>query len=412
MPATKQFDYKVIDINGKQVKGRVDAPNETAAVQLLKSQGNVPLSVHQAGVGMGKEITIPGLTGRVKLKDLAVFSRQFATMTNSGLSLMRSLSILEEQIENTTFARAVREVRIDIEGGLSLSGAFAKHPKVFPALMIAMVRAGETGGFLDDALERIATNFEKDAALRGKVKSALTYPVLVLSFSILMIAGVLIFIVPVFEKMFKSLGGKLPLPTQIIVNVSHALLWLGPLLIIAAIVVTVTIKATLRSNPGFRLWWDTMKLKLPVFGKLFTKIAISRFARNLGTLLSVGVPIMQALDVVGATTGNAVISAAMTDVQAAVRQGEAMSGPLSHHKIFPAMVTQMVEVGEESGQISAMLSKIADFYDREVDETAEQLTASIEPIMVLLMGALVGGMVVCLYLPMFSIYQHIQGANG
>ncbi len=239
MPATKQFDYKVIDINGKQVKGRVDAPNETAAVQLLKSQGNVPLSVHQAGVGMGKEITIPGLTGRVKLKDLAVFSRQFATMTNSGLSLMRSLSILEEQIENTTFARAVREVRIDIEGGLSLSGAFAKHSKVFPALMIAMVRAGETGGFLDDALERIATNFEKDAALRGKVKSALTYPVLVLSFSVLMIAGVLIFIVPVFEKMFKSLGGKLPLPTQIIVNVSHALLWLGPLLIIAGIVITV-----------------------------------------------------------------------------------------------------------------------------------------------------------------------------
>ena len=248
--------------------------------------------------------------------------------------------------------------------------------------------------------------------MRGKVKSALTYPVLVLSFSVLMIAGVLIFIVPVFEKMFKSLGGKLPLPTQIIVNVSHALLWLGPLLIIAGIAITARHQGALRSNPAFRLWWDSMKLKLPVFGKLFTKIAISRFARNLGTLLWVGVPIMQALDVVGATTGNAVISAAMVDVQAAVRQGEAMSGPLSQHKVFPPMVTQMVEVGEESGQISAMLAKIADFYDREVDETAEQLTASIEPIMVLLMGALVGGMVVCLYLPMFSIYQHIQGANG
>src|SRR6201992_1468185 len=250
MPATKTFEYKVLDANGKQVKGRVDAPNETAAVATLRQQGSVPLAIEETGLGLNRDIKIPGLGGKVKLKDLAIFSRQFATMTNSGLSLLRSLAILEEQITNPTFAKALKEVRTDIEGGLSLSGALSKHDKVFPALMIAMVRAGETGGFLDDALERIATNFEKDAALRGKVKSALTYPGLVLSFSILMIAGVLIFIVPVFEKMFKSLGGKLPLPTQIIVNVSHALLWLGPLLIIVGIVLTVTVKATLRPDPG------------------------------------------------------------------------------------------------------------------------------------------------------------------
>jgi type IV pilus assembly protein PilC len=333
-------------------------------------------------------------------------------MTNSGLSLLRSLSILEGQTESVALGKAVREVRTDIERGLSLSGALAKHPKVFSTLLVAMVRAGETGGFLDDALDRIATNLEKDASLRGKVKSALTYPVLVLCFSLLMITGVLIFIVPVFEKMFKSLGSTLPLPTQIIVNISHALLWLAPLAIIAGVLATVAIRTALRTRPAFRLWWDTMKLKLPVFGNLFAKIAISRFSRNLGTLLSVGVPVMQALDVVGATTGNAVIGAAMVDVQEAVRQGEAMSGPLSQHKVFPPMVTQMVEVGEESGQISQMLSKIADFYDREVDQAAEALTAAIEPIMVVLMGGIVGGMVVCLYLPMFSIYSHIQGATS
>jgi type IV pilus assembly protein PilC len=412
MPAVKQFDYKIIDVNGKQQKGRLDAPNEVAAVAALKQQGSVTLSIQEAGVGLGKELTIPGFGGRVKLKDIAIFMRQFATMTNSGLSLLRSLSILEGQTESVALGKAVREVRTDIERGLSLSGALAKHPKVFSTLLVAMVRAGETGGFLDDALDRIATNLEKDASLRGKVKSALTYPVLVLCFSLLMITGVLIFIVPVFEKMFKSLGSTLPLPTQIIVNISHALLWLAPLAIIAGVLATVAIRTALRTRPAFRLWWDTMKLKLPVFGNLFAKIAISRFSRNLGTLLSVGVPVMQALDVVGATTGNAVIGAAMVDVQEAVRQGEAMSGPLSQHKVFPPMVTQMVEVGEESGQISQMLSKIADFYDREVDQAAEALTAAIEPIMVVLMGGIVGGMVVCLYLPMFSIYSHIQGATS
>jgi type IV pilus assembly protein PilC len=412
MPATKTFDYKLIDANGKQVKGKVDAANETAAVASLKQQGGVPLSVHEAGVGMSMEIKIPGFGGRVKLKDLAIFARQFATMTNSGLSLLRSLSILEGQTESPALTKAIREVTSDIEGGMSLSGSLAKHDRIFPKLMVAMVRAGETGGFLDDALERIAVNLEKDAALRGKVKSALTYPVLVLLFSVIMIAGVLMFIVPVFEKMFKSLGGSLPLPTQIIVNLSHAMVWLAPIVLIVGFIGFGLVKSALRTNPAFRLAFDKMKLRLPVFGKLFAKIAISRFARNLGTLLGVGVPIMQALDVVGATTGNAVITAAMTDVSAAVRQGEAMSGPLANHPIFPAMVTQMIEVGEESGQISQMLNKIADFYDREVDEAADQLTAAIEPIMIVLMGGLVGGMVVCLYLPMFSIYQNIQGASG
>jgi type IV pilus assembly protein PilC len=412
MPATKTFEYKIIDVRGKQVKGKLDAANETVVAQTLRQQGSVPLSITESGVGLSMEIKIPGLGGGVKLKDLAIFARQFATMTSSGLSLLRSLAIMEGQSESPTLAKAIGAVRSDIEGGMSLSGAMAKHDRIFPTLMIAMVRAGETGGFLDDALERIAVNLEKDAALRGKVKSALTYPVIVLLFAGLMITGVLLFIVPVFEKMFKQLGGKLPLPTQIIVNVSHSLVWLAPLLIITAIALTSVTKVLLRTKPAFRLGFDKFKLRIPVFGNLFAKIAISRFSRNLGTLLGVGVPVMQALDVVGATTGNAVITAALVDVQSAVRQGEPMSGPLSQHEVFPPMVTQMVEVGEESGQISAMLNKISDFFDREVDQAADALTAAIEPIMVLFMGIIVGGMVVCLYLPMFSIYQHIQGANG
>ncbi|MEV6927741.1 type II secretion system F family protein [Dactylosporangium sp. NPDC051485] len=408
MPATKTYDYQTIDHDGKRTKGKIEASNELAAAQLLRQQGLTPLAITSADSLMRRDITIPGLGGRTTLKDLSIFARQFATMTQSGMSLLRSLAVLEDQAPKPPLKKALGEVRADIEGGMSLSGALGKHPKVFPTLMVAMIRAGETGGFLDGALDRIATNFEKDAALRGKIKGALTYPVIVLLFTVVMISAVLIFIVPIFEKMFQQLGGELPLPTRIIVTASHTLFWLGPVLIVVLVAVTVAFRRLMAANPAVRLWFDKMKLRLPVFGPLFTKIALSRFSRNLGTLLGVGVPVLQALDVVGGTTGNTVITAAMTDLQQAVREGRPMSSKLSQHKIFPPMVVQMVEVGEESGQISQMLEKVADFYDREVDSAAEALTASIEPIMVLVMGGVVGGMIVCLYLPMFSIYQNIQ----
>ncbi|MER7003314.1 type II secretion system F family protein [Dactylosporangium sp. NPDC000555] len=408
MVATKTYDYQTIDHDGKRTKGKIEASNELAAAQLLRQQGLTPLAITSADTLMRREIRVPGLGHRTSLKDLAVFARQFATMTQSGMSLLRSLAVLEDQSPKPSLKKALGEVRLDIESGMSLSVALGKHPKVFPTLMVAMIRAGETGGFLDNALDRIATNFEKDAALRGKIKSALTYPVIVLLFTVVMISAVLIFIVPIFEKMFEQLGGELPLPTRIIVTASHTLFWLGPVLIIVAIVTTVAFRRIMAGNPAVRLWFDKVKLRLPVFGPLFTKIALSRFSRNLGTLLGVGVPVLQALDVVGATTGNSVVTAAMTDLQQAVREGRPMSSQLGHHKIFPSMVVQMIEVGEESGQISQMLEKVADFYDREVDSAAEALTASIEPIMVLVMGGVVGGMIVCLYLPMFSIYQNIQ----
>jgi len=408
MTVTKTFEYQTFDSTGKRTKGKIEASNEVAAAQALRQQGLTPLSISESSALLSKELSIPGLSGRVTLRDIAVFSRQFATMTSSGMSLLRSLAVLEEQSAKPALKKAVNEVRTDIEGGVSLSSALAKHEKVFPPLMVAMIRAGETGGFLDDALERIAGNVEKDAILRGKIKSALTYPVIVLLFTTVLITGVLKFIVPIFETMFKQLGGELPLPTQIIVTASHTLAWSGPLFVGLLVVGTIVLRRALAASPSLRVRFDRLKLRLPVFGSLFTKIAISRFSRNLGTLLGVGVPVMQALDVVGATTGNAVIAEAMKDLQASVRDGQPMSAPLAKHPVFPRMVTQMIEVGEESGQISQMLDKVADFYDREVDSAAESLTASIEPIMVLVMGVLVGGMIICLYLPMFSIYQNIQ----
>jgi type IV pilus assembly protein PilC len=408
---TRSFEYEVIDAKGKRTKGKLDGPNESVVADALRQQGVTPVRISEAGTGLNKEISIPGLGSRVTLKDLAIFARQFATMTSSGLSLLRSLAILEEQTAKVTLKKAIREVRGDIEAGSSLAGSLAKHDKIFPPLMIAMVNAGETGGFLDSALDRIAQNFEKDANLRAKIKSAMTYPVIVVCFSLLLIAGVLMFIVPVFEKMFHSLGGKLPLPTQVLVTLSHQMLWIAPLFVAVVAGTTTFLKKKLHDEYAWRLAFDKLKLRLPVFGTLFTKIALSRFARNLGTLLAVGVPVMQALDVVGGTTGNAVIGEAMKDVQNAVRDGQPMSTPLVAHPIFPAMVTQMMQVGEETGQISAMLDKIADFYDHEVETATESLTAAIEPVMVVVMGALVGTMVICLYLPMFTIYQHIQGAH-
>jgi type IV pilus assembly protein PilC len=409
--ATKTFDYEIVDTRGRRSRGKIEASNENAVAQLLRQQGGVPLSIAESGGLLRRELAIPGLSGRTTLKDLSIFARQFATLTTSGMSLLRSLAVLEEQTVRPALKQAINEVRLDVEGGVSLSEALGKRTRIFPTLMVAMIRAGETGGFLDSALDRIATNFEKDAALRGKIKSALTYPVIVLLFSAAMVTGVLLFIVPIFEKMFSQLGGELPLPTRVLVSVSHTLFWSGPVFLIVVVGGTVGLRRALRASPALRRQFDGLKLRMPVFGRLFTMIAISRFARSLGTLLSVGVPVMQALDVVGATTGNAVVAETMKDLQAAVRDGQPMSARLGGHKVFPQMVTQMIEVGEESGQISPMLDRIAEFYDREVDLAAEALTASIEPIMVVVMGAIVGGMVVCLYLPMFTIYQHIQGVE-
>jgi type IV pilus assembly protein PilC len=407
----KTYAYRAIDSKGSVLKGTIDAESAELVARSLDSQKLVPLEVQLAGQGLQRDINIPGLKKKTKLKDLAIFARQFASMTSSGLSLLRSLSILEDQTVKPALRAAVSRVRTDVQTGSPLSTAMAQHPDQFPTLMVSMIRAGETGGFLDRALDRIARMYEADANLRSKIKSASTYPLVVLCFSLLLGIGVIVFIVPVFQHMFSQLGGNLPLPTQIMVNLSHNMWWILPIVALLLIGGFKGYKKSYQTNREFRLKADRFKLRLPVFGPLFTKLAISRWARNLGTLLQVGVPVIQALEVVGDTAGNAVITEAMDDVKAAVRVGQKMSVPLERHPLFPPMVVQMMEVGEETGQITDMLEKVADFYDHEVEAATDSLTSALEPLMVVFLGAMIGGMVICLYLPMFSIYQHINDSQ-
>ena len=410
MTAVKTFTYEALNASGDIVKGKVESDNPDAAARLLTGQQLVPLEIAGLGTGLQKEVKLPGFRGRTSLKDLAVFAKQFASMTSSGLTLLRSLAILEEQTVKPKLKEAVARVRLDVQSGGMLSTALAQHPDHFPPLMVNMIQAGETGGFLDDALARIAKMYEADANLKAKIKAAMTYPVIVLAFSLLLGTGVIVFIVPIFEKMFKQLGGNLPLPTQIMVTLSHNMLWILPIMIVVIVGGIRAYRTAMKTKPGFRLAVDRRKLKLPVFGSLFTKLAISRWARNLGTLLAVGVPIIQALETVGGTSGNAVVVNAMDDVIETVRRGGQMSTALAEHPLFPSMVTQMLEVGEETGQITDMLDKLSDFYDKEVETATESLTSAMEPILVVLLGAVIGTMVVCLYLPMFTIYQHIQSS--
>jgi type IV pilus assembly protein PilC len=409
---TKTYAYKALDSNGSLLKGTIDAESAELVARSLGSQKMVPLEVGLAGQGMSREINIPGLGGKTKLKDLAIFARQFASMTAAGLTLLRALTILEDQTVKPKLRAAIGRVRADVQSGMTLSNAMRQHPDQFPALMVNMIRAGETGGFLDGALDRIARMYEADANLRAKIKSASTYPLVVLCFSLLLAIGVIIFIVPVFENMFAQLGGSLPLPTEIMVVMSHNIWWVLPIVLVGAMGGFKGYKKAYRGNRDFRLKADRLKLRIPVFGSLFTKLAISRWARNLGTLLHVGVPIIQALDVVAETAGNAMIAAAMEDVKSAVRIGQQMSVPLENHPLFPPMVVQMVEVGEESGQLTDMLDKLADFYDHEVETATDALASALEPLLVVLLGAVIGTMVICLYMPMFSIYSKIASSGG
>ena len=406
--STTTFLYEALDAQGTVHKGRILSESKDAAASTLSAQNLIPLSVEVTGQGLQKELRLPSFRGRTTVKDLAVLARQFASMTSAGLTLLRALTILAEQTEKAKLKEAISAVSQDVQEGSTLSTAMSRHPEHFPPLMISMVRAGESGGFLDDALSRIATMYEADASLRAKIKSAMTYPVIVLIFSLLLGTGVIIFIVPIFEKMFKQLGGDLPLPTQIMVSLSHNMWWALPIMLVVLVGGWRAYRSAVLRNDALRLRVDRFKLRIPVFGSLWTKIAISRWARTLATLLSVGVPIIRALEIVGGTAGNAVIAEAMTEVQAAVRVGAPMSRPLAKIPLFPSMVVQMMEVGEQTGQTSQMLEKIAEFYEDEANTATESLTSALEPLMVVLLGAVIGVMVVCLYLPMFSVYQHIQ----
>lgn len=409
MAATLTFAYTGRDSSGKVVKGRVDAAGEASVVSRLRTMGIAPITIQQVtgGTGLNRDISLGGVFDKkVTIKDLAVMSRQLATMIGAGLPLLKALTILADQSENPKLASTVDEVRAGVEEGSTFSDSLAKHPRIFPPIFINLVRAGEVGGFLETSLDSIAKNYEKEVELKATIKSALTYPVVVLIMALLAVVGMILFIVPVFEDLFADLGGELPLPTRILVVISQNMVWLGPLVIVAAIVGTIWWRAN-RHTPKFRSVWEPALLKMPVFGELFKKIAIARFTRNFGTMIGAGVPILQALSIVGSTSGNWQIEQAVQSVQDSVRQGRSIAAPLATEPIFPSMVTQMIAVGEDSGALETMLEKISDFYDSEVQSTTEALTSLIEPLMIAFLGVILGGMIVALYLPIFDIFNQI-----
>lgn len=414
MALLEEYTYRAVDMSGGAiVKGTLEAAGENAVASKLRAQGLTPLEVSLTSkTGLNRDISIPGFEKRVKIGALAVFAKQMAGLINAGLPLMRTLSILIEQSEDKKLQSALIGVHASIESGMSFSQALALHPDVFPPLMISMVRVGEMGGFLGQSLSTIADTYQGEAELQGKIKSATTYPIIVFVIAILGVIAMVTFVVPIFEGMFKNLGSELPIPTQILVTLSNNMVWLLPVGIVLAIV-------------GW-LWWmrnrreekvrkvvDPWKLKLPVFGPLATKIAVARFTRSLSMMLDAGVPLVQALSIVGSASNNWKIEQAVRDIQESVKQGRSFSAPLAKAEVFPPMVAQMIAVGEESGTLADMLASIADFYENEVETATDQLTASIEPILIVGIGIIIGGMVISLYMPIFSIYGELgqQGAG-
>jgi type IV pilus assembly protein PilC len=399
------YTYRVRDQRGSLVTGEMLADSPALVINRLREMNLVPLEIKAKRAGLKREISLR--PGKVKLKDLAVFSRQFATMVNSGLPLLRTLGILEEQTDSSQLKKVLGELRLDVERGNSLSGALAKHPRTFSPLYISMCRAGETAGNLDQILLRLADTIEKEVTLRQKVKSAMTYPIVVFVMVILILAAMLLFVVPTFKDLYSSLGGTLPLPTRILLGVSDAFRKFFWVVILLAIGAGWLFRRWIKTERGRRAF-DRFKLRVPIFGSLFQKTALARFARTLGVLSRSGVPILQALDIVKDTVRNEVVADAVRDVQSGVKEGESIAAPLGAHKVFPPMVVQMMAVGEETGQLDQMLEKIADFYDEEVAATVDSLTSLIEPVMIAVVGGAVGLIVISLYLPLFRIIELIK----
>ena len=405
MPAT--YTYKVRDRQGKLLEGSLEADSSQLVVNRLRQMGYTPIAIDQKDdAGLQKELKLP-FGGKPKIKDVAVFSRQFATMINSGLSLLRSLYILTDQTENAALAKVVDEVRQDVEKGASLSQALSRHPKVFNRLYVAMVRAGETGGVLDSVLLQLAATIEKQVELRRKIKSAMTYPTVVFALCLLIVSAMLLFIVPTFKGIYAQLGGTLPLLTRVLISISTVFKKFFPVFIVLGGVGTWGFKRWMKTENG-REVWDRVKLRMPVFGKLVHKTALTRFASTLAVLMRSGVLILESLEITSETVDNTVLSNAVKDVQAGVKVGESMAKPLAAHDVFPPMVTQMIAVGEETGAVDVMLDKIGEFYSQEVEATVNALTSLLEPLLIVFLGACVGGMVIALYLPMFNIIKLIK----
>jgi type IV pilus assembly protein PilC len=404
------FDYKVRDRAGTLVEGELEGDSMALVVRRLREMGYMPISVTpKSAVSLKTEIKIPGLSDRVKLREIAVVTRQLSTMVDSGLSVVRSLGILGAQVENPALAKALNEVRLDLEHGSSLSLACAKHPKIFSHLYCTLVQSGEIGGNLDEVLGNLATTIEKQAQLNRTIRSAMTYPSVVLGVMVVIFTAMIVFIVPVFQNLFKTLGGKLPLPTQILIKVSQTITSPWVLLIIAGVIGGIVgLKKWIATDEGRRKW-DRWMLKPPIFGPLFHKVALARVTGTLASLIGSGVPILESLDISAETAGNRTIGDVLLEAKSGVREGRPLADTLRQHEaVIPSLVVQMVEVGEQTGALDAMLRKVGEFYDQEVEITVGNLTALLEPLLTVIMGIGVGVMVISLYLPMFSYIKLIH----
>lgn len=404
------FSYTVRDAAGQTRSGTSEAENAEILRRRLQEQGFTVADITQTAAGKRK--AAGGGWGRVKLADLSIFCRQFSTMIDAGVSLVRALDVLAEQTQNPKLRRMLTDIQQEVESGQTLSKSMSKYPKTFNNLFIGLIRAGEVGGVLEEALQRLSGFLEKDMELRRKVKAALTYPVIVVVVAVGIVVGLTTFIVPKFVELFRDLGVKeLPAMTQVLVDFSDFLKtrwWLG-LVIIAVTYIALKYFGTTRVG---RRVLDRIKLKVPVFGKLHHKIALARFSRTLGTLLVSGVPILQALETVAGTVGNGIIAEAVMQARARIREGDRINDPLEKSRMFPPMVVHMISIGEESGALDSMLGKIAEFYEQEVEATLQSLTSAIEPVLIVLLGFCVGFIVIAMFMPLIQVIQNLTSGAG
>ena len=399
------YVFKAIDLTGAKARGEVEADSKQAVSDQLKQRGLIVLDI--ADKHSSKEIDL-AFVKRVKPNELAIFARQLSTMISSGMSILRALYVLEDQTESKYLTETIVAVRKDVEAGLSLSDAMARHPKVFNPLFVAMTQAGEMGGVLEDALVRVANQLQKDAALRKQVKSAMVYPALVVFFAVGVMMALVAFLVPIFENIFKEFGGELPAMTQVSVLLSEIVTkdWWA---MFGGVALVVTIFVKWKKTSWGRRQWDHFRLHIPMkIGAIVQQIAVARWSRTLASLTAAGVPLLQALEITGRTGGNAAVEEAMDGVIASVKRGGTIAAPLAQAPIFPSMVTHMVGVGEETGALDAMLDRVAEFYEEQVEASVKTLTSILEPIMIILIGAIVGFIVISMYLPLFEVYNHIE----
>jgi type IV pilus assembly protein PilC len=401
------YAFKALDLAGSPTKGEIEAADKQTVASQLRSKGLIVVDIEEQAARNAGDLL--ARFKRVKADDLVIASRQLATMVQSGMSLLRALYVIEEQTESDKLREVWIEVRKDIEAGVALSDALQRHPDVFNELYVAMVQAGETGGILDQTLVRVATQLEKDAALRRQIKAAMVYPSLIGGFALIVLVALVAFLVPVFEKIFDDFGGELPAITKFTVFLSHMITGRWYLMIAITAGIVWLFRYWKKSDTG-KVQWDRIKLKFPMkIGGIVQKVALARFSRTFSGLIAAGVPMLEAIDITGRTSGNKVIEMAMDDVRDSVKRGGSLTAPMAAvPEAFPVMVTQMIGVGEETGALETMMSKVADFYEEQVEAAVKALTSILEPVMIVVVGSIVGFIVIAMYLPMFKVYDSIK----